>query len=63
MVGSSQKYSFWALEKWKIDFSSKENEHFLMQHCLPFQDAPLCIILDHLNKPCHEYGHKIDHLA
>ena len=44
-------------------FSSKENENFLRQHCLPFQYAPLCTIGDHLNKLCHECGHKIDHLA
>jgi hypothetical protein len=62
MVGPSQKNSFWALEKWKMKFSSKENENFLRKHCLPFQDAPLCTIWDHLNKLCHECGHKIDHL-
>ena len=44
MVGPSQKNSFWALGKWKIVFSSKENENSLRQHCLPFQDAPLCTI-------------------
>ena len=44
LVGPSQKNSFWALEKWKIDFSSKENENSLRQHCLPFQYAPLCTI-------------------
>ena len=58
-----KKTSFWALEKWKMNFSSKENENFLRQHCLPFQYAPLCTIWDHLNKLCHECGHKIDHLA
>ena len=63
MVGPSQKNSFRALEKWKIDFSSKENENSLRKHCLPFQYTPLCIIWDHLNKLCHECGHKIDHLA
>ena len=41
LVGPSQKNSFWALGKWKIDFSSKENENSLRQHCLPFQDGPL----------------------
>ena len=55
--------SFWALEKWKMVFSSKENENFLRQHCLPIQYAPLWTIWDHLNKLCHECGHKIDHLA
>ena len=63
IVGPSQKNSFWAPEKWKIVFSSKENENFLMKYCLPFQYAPLCTIWDHLNKLCHECGHKIDHLA
>ena len=29
MVGPSQKNSFWALEKWKINFSPKENEKSL----------------------------------
>ena len=61
--GPSQKTSFQALEKWKMVFSSKENENFLRQHCLPFQYAPLCTIWDHFNKLCHECGHKIDHLA
>ena len=63
MVGPSQKNSLWALEKWKMNFSSKENENFLKQYCLPFQDAPLCRIWDHLNKLWHECGHRIDHLA
>ena len=63
MVGPSQKTSFRALGKWKMNFPCKENENSLRQHCLPFQYAPLCTIWDHLNKLCHEYGHKIDHLA
>ena len=46
-----------------MNFSSKENENFLRQHCFSFQYAPLCTIWDHLNKLCHECGHKIDHLA
>ena len=58
-----KKTSFGALEKWKMVFSSNENENFLRQHCFPFQYAPLCTIWDHLNKLCHECGHKIDHLA
>ena len=58
-----KKTSFWALKKWKMVFSSKENENFLRKHCLPFQYAPLCTIWDHLNKLCHECGQKIDHLA
>ena len=58
-----KKTSFRALEKWKMVFSSNENENFLRQHCLLFQYAPLCTILDHLNKLCHGCGHKIDHLA
>ena len=39
-----KKTSFWALAKRKMVFSSKENENFLRQHCLPFQYAPLCTI-------------------
>ena len=58
-----KKTSFWALKKWKMVFSSKENENFLRQHCLPFQYSPLCTIWYHLYKLCHECGHKIDHLA
>ena len=58
-----KKNSFWALRKWKMLFSSKENENFLRQHCLAFQYAPLCTICDHLNKLCHECCHRIDHLA
>ena len=50
-------------QKWKMKFPCKENENSLRQHCLEFQDAPLWTILDHLNKLCHECGHKIDHLA
>ena len=63
LVVPSQKTSFWALRKWKMNFPCKENEHSLRQHCLEFQYAPLCTIWDHLNKLCHECGHKIDHLA
>ena len=63
LVGPSQKSSFWALKKWKVIFSCKENDNFLRQHCLEFQDAPLCMIWGHLHKLCHECGHKIDHLA
>ena len=33
LVGRSQKTSFWALEKWKMNFLCKENENFLRQHC------------------------------
>ena len=58
-----KKTSFWSLKKWKMVFSSKENENFLRQHCLPFQYAPLCKIWDHLNKLCHVCGHKIEHLG
>ena len=39
-----KKTSFQALEKWDMVFSSKENENFLRQHCLPFQDAQYEII-------------------
>src|SRR3990170_1184457 len=42
LVGSSQKSSFWALEKWKMIFSSEENEKFLRQHFFTFQYARLC---------------------
>ena len=62
-VGSSQKNSFQALRKWKMNFLCKENENSLRQHCLEFQDAPLCTIWDYSNKLCHECGHKIDNLA
>ena len=61
--GPSQKTSFWALEKWQMIFSSKENENFLRKHCLPFQYAPLCTIWDHLNKLWHECDHEIEHLG
>ena len=54
LVVPSQKNLFWALKKWKIDFSSKENENFVRQHCLTFQYAPWCTIWDHLNKLCHD---------
>ena len=63
VIGPSQKTHFGHSKKWKMNFSSKENENSLRQHCLEFQDAPLCTIWDHLNKLCHECGHKIDHLA
>ena len=49
--------------KMENEFSVHRNENFLRQHCLPFQGAPFCTIWDHLNKLCHECGHKIDHLA
>ena len=63
LVVPSQKTSFRELGKWKMNFSCKENENTHGQHCLEFQDAPLCIIWDHLNNVCHECGHKMDHLA
>ena len=63
LVGPSQKNLLLGTQKWKMVFSSKENENSLRQHCLPFQYAPLCTIWDHFNKLCHECGHKIDHLA
>ena len=44
MVDPSQKNSFWAFKKWKMNFSYKETENSLRQHCLPFQDATLCTI-------------------
>ena len=58
-----KKTSFGALEKWKMALLCNESENSLSQHCSEFQDAPLCTICDHLNKLCHECGHKIDHLA
>ena len=63
VVGPSQKNSFRALGKWKMNFPCKENKNSIRQHCLEFQDAPLCTIWDHLNKLCHGCGHKIDHLT
>ena len=63
MVGPSQKELNSGTRKWKMNFPCKENKKSLKQHCLPFQYAALCIIWDHLNKLCHECGHKIDHLA
>ena len=63
LVVPSQKTSFRALGKWKMNFLCTENENSLRKHCLEFQDSPLCTIWDHLNKLCHGCGHKIDHLA
>ena len=63
VVPSQKKTSFRALKKWKMVFSSNENENFLRKHCLQFQYAPLCTIWEHLNKLCHECGHKIDHFG
>ena len=63
IVGPSQKNLFRALKKCKMIFLSKENENSLRQHCFAFQYAPLCTILDHLNKLCHECAQKIYHLA
>ena len=61
--GPSQKNLLLGTRTMENVFSSKENENFLRQHCLPFQYAPLCTIWDHLRKICHQCGHKIDHLA
>ena len=44
MVGPSQKNTFQALGKWKMNFPCKENKKSLCQHCLEFQDGPLCTI-------------------
>ena len=44
MVGPSKKTSFRVFKKWKMNFPCKENENSLWQHCLEFQDAPLCTI-------------------
>ena len=59
MVGPSQKTHLGHSKNGKWFFSSKENVNSLRQHCLEFQDAPLCTIWNHLNKLCHECGHKI----
>ena len=40
--GPSQKTSFRALRKWKMNFPCKENKNSLRKHCLEFQYAPLC---------------------
>ena len=58
-----KKTHFGHSKKWKMNFPCKANENFLRQHCFLFQYAPLCTIWDHLNKLCHECGHKIDYLA
>ena len=42
--GPSQKTLLLGTRKMENVFSSKENENFLRQHCLPFQYAPLCTI-------------------
>ena len=63
MVGSSQKNLIWGTREMENDFFVQRNENSLREHCLEFQDAPSCTILDHLNKVCHECGHKIDHLT
>ena len=64
LVGPSQKNLISSTRKMENEFSvQKKNENSLRQHCLEFQDAPLCTIWYHLNKLCHECGHKIDHLA
>ena len=59
----TKKPPFGHLKNGKWFFRLKKNENFLRKYCLPFQDAPLCTILDHLNKLCHECGHKIEHLG
>ena len=63
LVVPSQKNLLLGTRKMKNGFFVPKNENFLNQHCLSFQYAPLCTIRDHLNKLCHECGHKIDHLA
>ena len=62
-VVPSQKNLISGTRKMENEFPCKENENSLWQHCLEFQDASLCTIWDHLNKLCHECGHKIDHLT
>ena len=44
LVGPSQKTIFGALEKWKMALLCNESENSFRQHCLEFQDAPLCTI-------------------
>ena len=44
LVVPSQKTLLLGTRKSKMTFSYKENENFLRQHCLEFQDAPLCTI-------------------
>ena len=60
---SQKKTHFGHSKKWKLNFLCKENENSLWQHCLEFQDAPLCTIWDHLNKLCHECDHEIERLG
>ena len=61
--GPSQKNLPLGTRKMENSFFVQKNENFLRQHCLTFQDAPLCIIWYHLNKLWHECGHEIDHLG
>ena len=61
--GPSQKNLLLGTRKMENGFFVQRKWKLLRQHCLPFQYAPLCTIWDHLNKLCHECGHKIDHLA
>ena len=63
LVVPSQKNLISSTRKMENEISVQRKWNSLRQHCLEFQDAPLCTILDHLNKLCHECGHKIDHLA
>ena len=63
LVVPSQKNLLLGTRKIKMNFPCKENENFLRRHCLEFKDVPLCTIWDHLNKLCHECGHKIDHFG
>ena len=63
MVVPSHQKLISGTQKMENEFSVQGKWNSLRQHCLEFQDAPLCTIWDHLNKLCHECGHKIDHLA
>jgi hypothetical protein len=38
------KPPFWHLENGKVVFLCKENENFLLLHCLPFQVKHFCTI-------------------
>ena len=44
MVGHSQKNLISGTRKMENEFSVQENEKSVRQHCLEFQDAPLCTI-------------------
>jgi hypothetical protein len=63
LVGASQKNSFQALKKWKVNLLCNEIEKSLWQHRSPSQDAHACIIWAHYHKLCHSFGHNNTHLG